>query len=86
MKHYLIAFSLVFGLMSLSCDDSDASFLNETNTADSLGSNIDSLVYSDSVYLPADTIWVPTDSIYFPVDSITFPGDTIVIDSIAFNP
>jgi hypothetical protein len=85
MKHYFIAFSLVFGLMFLSCDDTDASFLNETNVADSLGSNIDSLVYSDSVYLPNDTIWIPGDSIYFPVDSITSPGDSIVIDSTAFN-
>ena len=86
MKHYLIAFSLVSGLIFLSCDDTDASFLNEASVADSLGPNIDSLVYSDSVYLPIDTIWAPTDSIYFPIDSITFPGDTIVIDTTAFNP
>ncbi|MGQ2983206.1 hypothetical protein [Flavobacterium sp.] len=84
MKHYLIAFTFIFGMIFLSCDDTDGSFLNETNAADSLGTGTDSITTVDTVSVPIDTLWIPGDSIYFPVDPA--PGDTIVTDTISINP
>jgi len=84
MKHYLIAFTFIFGMIFLSCDYTDGSFLNETNATDSLGTGIDSITTIDTVSVPTDTFWIPSDSIYFPVDPT--PGDTIVIDSLSLKP
>jgi|GEM_PF-3766030 len=79
MKHYMIAFTLVFGTIFLSCDDTDESFLNDTNATDSTDTGIDSIIIIDTVSIPTDTVWIPGDSIYFPADSITAPGDTVVL-------
>ena len=79
MKHYLIAFSLVFGMIFLSCTGDDGSFLNDTTAIDSLGQETDTAAI-DSIHWESDTTWVTSDSIYFPVDTTG-----TLIDSVVFT-
>jgi hypothetical protein len=79
MKHYLIAFSLVLGMIFLSCTGDDGAFLNDTAAIDSLSQEVDTAAV-DSIHWESDTTWVTADSIYFPVDTTG-----TLIDSIVFS-